>query len=332
MIAYPAQITRHHLANQAAPAYSLNCKVCACGKASTAKQLAQQGKCSACVLAAVRDAIMPGDFAKLQHMLGAVEQYPECKCGWRNYFAAGSDQQDESMQRFVGAGLAKTDLGHIDQPSTWPLMFGQKVHFLLCVTSQRHEFLVVLPEFIFQSDEVSSSGSSVMVVRGRKYIAAHAFSLIAESEQFGKAFSKRVWMWLQHQQFQDVLSSIQSKQRNTGVRKIQILQSFTDAVDRSADLTRYRLSHRGRSSEIASKDVLLTPVFSNRLGVRDVECDTNRYHGHHRLYPVSRYRCIHARPWHSTVSIEHSCAYGNDHDKRFRPSEHKFPCQKEIVS
>ena len=106
MISDPAKITRHHLANQAAPAYSLIRKVCACGKASTAKQLAQHGKCAACALTAVRDAIMPGDFAKLQHMLGAVQQYPKSKWGWRNYFAAGSGQQHEAMHRLVSAGLA----------------------------------------------------------------------------------------------------------------------------------------------------------------------------------------------------------------------------------
>jgi hypothetical protein len=102
----PAHIERQHLANQAVPAYSLIRKACACGKASTAKQLAQQGKCAACALVAVRDAIMPGDFAKLQHMLGAVRQYPKSKWGWRNYFAAGSGQQHEAMQRLVTAGLA----------------------------------------------------------------------------------------------------------------------------------------------------------------------------------------------------------------------------------
>ena len=101
-----ARIERQHRANQAGPAYSLIRKACARGKASTAKQLAQHGKCAACALAAVRDAIMPGDFAKLQHMLGAVKQYPKCKWGWRNYFAAGSGQQHEAMQRLVTAGLA----------------------------------------------------------------------------------------------------------------------------------------------------------------------------------------------------------------------------------
>lgn len=106
MIANPAQITRHHLANQAARDYSLIRKFCTCGKASTAKQLAQHGKCAACALVAIRAAIMPGDFANLQHMLGAVQQYPKSKWGWRNFFAAGSGQQHEAMQRLVAAGLA----------------------------------------------------------------------------------------------------------------------------------------------------------------------------------------------------------------------------------
>ncbi|MGV8869295.1 MAG: hypothetical protein ACOH2S_20435 [Janthinobacterium svalbardensis] len=88
------------------PAPTLVRKACACGKRTTAKQLAQHGKCAACSLAAVRAAILPGDFAKLQHMLGAVQQYPKYKWGWRNYFAAGSGQQHEAMQRLVVAGLA----------------------------------------------------------------------------------------------------------------------------------------------------------------------------------------------------------------------------------
>lgn len=100
-----ARSERAHIANQATPAYSLIRKACACGKRTTAKRLAQHGKCAACALAAVRDAIMPGDFAKLKHMLGAVEQYPKCKWRWRNYFAAGSGQQHEAMQRLVAAVL-----------------------------------------------------------------------------------------------------------------------------------------------------------------------------------------------------------------------------------
>lgn len=107
MIINPAQITRHHMANQSAPVYSLIRKVCACGKASTAKQLAQHGKCAACALAVIRAAIMPGDLAKLQHMLGALEHVAKKRWGWRNYFAAGSCPQHEAMQRLVAAGLAR---------------------------------------------------------------------------------------------------------------------------------------------------------------------------------------------------------------------------------
>ncbi|MDO8065587.1 hypothetical protein [Janthinobacterium sp. SUN206] len=101
-----ARSERAHIANQSAPAYSLIRKACSCGNRTTAKQLTQHGKCAACALAAIRAAIMPSDFAKLQHMLGAVQQYPKSKWGWRNYFAAGSGQQLEAMQRLVDAGLA----------------------------------------------------------------------------------------------------------------------------------------------------------------------------------------------------------------------------------
>lgn len=101
-----ARVERQHLANKKGPVFSLIRKLCACGKASTAKHLAQHGKCAACALAAVRAAILPGDFAKLQHMLGAVQGKPKYRWGYRNYFAAGSVQQHEAMQRLVAAGLA----------------------------------------------------------------------------------------------------------------------------------------------------------------------------------------------------------------------------------
>lgn len=106
MITNPAQTIRHHMANQAAPAYSLSRKACTCGKRTTAKQLSQHGKCAACALSAVRENILPGDFAKLQHMLGAVQGKSKNRWGYRNYFAAGSGQQHEAMQRLVAAGLA----------------------------------------------------------------------------------------------------------------------------------------------------------------------------------------------------------------------------------
>ena len=52
MIANPPQTERHHLANQAAPVYSLIRKRCACDKASTARQLGQYGRCVKCAKAA----------------------------------------------------------------------------------------------------------------------------------------------------------------------------------------------------------------------------------------------------------------------------------------
>lgn len=51
MIASPAQISRHHLANLSAPNYLLIRKVCACGKVSIIKLLTQHGKCTGCALA-----------------------------------------------------------------------------------------------------------------------------------------------------------------------------------------------------------------------------------------------------------------------------------------
>ena len=118
MIINPAQVTRHHMANQVAPAYSLIRKVCACGKASTAKQLTQHGKCATCSLASVRDAIMPGDFAKLQHMLGAVPERRKYHWGLRNYYCANiSGAAREAMQRLVDAGLAMA--GHESETQTY---------------------------------------------------------------------------------------------------------------------------------------------------------------------------------------------------------------------
>ncbi|WP_300752204.1 hypothetical protein [Janthinobacterium sp.] len=105
MIPDLSKSTRQHLANQKAPAFSLIRQRCACGKASTAKRLTQHGKCAACALAAVRAAILPGDLAKLQHMLGAVQHTPKGKWGFRNFFCAGSDEQHAAMFRLADADL-----------------------------------------------------------------------------------------------------------------------------------------------------------------------------------------------------------------------------------
>lgn len=114
-----SRVDRRHFSNlTASEPVSLIAKRCHCGKRTTAKQLAQHGKCAACALAAVRDAIMPGDFAKLQHMLGAVKQYPKSKWGWRNYYCANtSGAAREAMQRLISAGLATA--GHESDTLTY---------------------------------------------------------------------------------------------------------------------------------------------------------------------------------------------------------------------
>ena len=67
MIANPAQTERHHLANQAAPVFSLVRKRCACGKASTARQLGQYGRCVTCMRQPASTAMDPyKEFCRLR--------------------------------------------------------------------------------------------------------------------------------------------------------------------------------------------------------------------------------------------------------------------------
>lgn len=47
------------------------------------------------------------DMERLRHTLGASGQYPRSKWGFRNYFAAARNgEQEESMTRLVAAGYA----------------------------------------------------------------------------------------------------------------------------------------------------------------------------------------------------------------------------------
>lgn len=43
-----ARVERQHLANKKGPFYTLTRKRCACGKATTVRQLRQYGRCIAC--------------------------------------------------------------------------------------------------------------------------------------------------------------------------------------------------------------------------------------------------------------------------------------------
>ncbi len=108
MISDLSQVTRQHLTNLSANApVSLIPKRCSCGKATTAKQLAQYRKCPACVIADIAESVLPDDMIRLQHMLGAVPHRLKRQWGLRNYFCACAvGAARESMQRLVAAGLA----------------------------------------------------------------------------------------------------------------------------------------------------------------------------------------------------------------------------------
>lgn len=108
MILTPSQVTRQHLSIQSeAPPISLIHKRCACAGRATAKQLAQHGKCAACVLADVIAGILPDDMEKLQFMLGAVlGRDPARQWGARNHYLCNV-QDRTAMQRLVGVGLAE---------------------------------------------------------------------------------------------------------------------------------------------------------------------------------------------------------------------------------
>jgi hypothetical protein len=101
------QVDRHHQVNinESAPPVLIP-KRCACGKAATAKQLGQHGKCVACQLTDRVATLHPGDIDKLKHALGANSRYPQSKWGFRNYYcAARGGASEEAMRRMVAAGF-----------------------------------------------------------------------------------------------------------------------------------------------------------------------------------------------------------------------------------
>lgn len=110
---------RVHRAIQAeAPPIVLRAKLCACGAPTTSRQLAQQGKCAKCVLAAAVASVLPADLTRLQHALGAVPHRLKRQCGLRNYFcAANGGAALESMRRLVSAGLVF--VGHEGEDQTY---------------------------------------------------------------------------------------------------------------------------------------------------------------------------------------------------------------------
>lgn len=102
-----SRVERQHLAiNREAATSVMVAKRCACDRTTTAKQLAQHGKCVACKLADRVATLHPGDIDKLMHALGATPQRPQSKWGFRNYYcAARGGAAEESMRRMVAAGF-----------------------------------------------------------------------------------------------------------------------------------------------------------------------------------------------------------------------------------
>jgi len=96
---------RQHLAiNRETASMSLDLKRCACGKRTIAKQLAQHGKCLACLFDARVATLQPGDVDLVRHMLGATPRRPASHWGFRNHYVANRRDLD-AMQRLEAAGF-----------------------------------------------------------------------------------------------------------------------------------------------------------------------------------------------------------------------------------
>lgn len=80
-------------------------KRCTCGRTAPAKQLAQHGKCVACLLAARVATLEPEDLDILRFMLG-VKQSPRAHWGNRNTYLCNRRDQP-SMERLLAAGFVR---------------------------------------------------------------------------------------------------------------------------------------------------------------------------------------------------------------------------------
>lgn len=97
---------RHHRAINAEPAAELIAKRCNCGKAVSAKQLAQHEKCVACLLAARVATLKDGDLDLLHWMLGATAHHPRSHWGFRNHYLVNV-QDLAALQRLELAGFVR---------------------------------------------------------------------------------------------------------------------------------------------------------------------------------------------------------------------------------
>lgn len=85
------------------------------------------GKCTVHALVIVRAAILQGNLIKMRHLSVAAKQCQKPKAGWRNSFAAGSDQQSEAMLTLVYIGLATADHAAVKMPCIDATYSGCKV-------------------------------------------------------------------------------------------------------------------------------------------------------------------------------------------------------------
>lgn len=101
------QVDRHHQVNlnESAPPVLIP-KRCACGKAVTAKQLNQHGKCVACQFDERAATLQPEDLEILRHMLGATPHNARVHWGFRNEYLV--NRRDlPSMERLLLAGFVR---------------------------------------------------------------------------------------------------------------------------------------------------------------------------------------------------------------------------------
>lgn len=105
MIHDPSTTERIHRANLAETPVTLIPKRCTCGRAASAKQLAQHQRCAACLWDARVATLQDGDLGILRWMLG-VAQSPRQQWGCRNHYLA--NRQDlAALQRLEAAGFVR---------------------------------------------------------------------------------------------------------------------------------------------------------------------------------------------------------------------------------
>ncbi|OEZ91490.1 hypothetical protein [Duganella phyllosphaerae] len=104
---------RHRAIANEKPAPVLKAQLCACGKAAPAKQLAQHGKCVACLFAARVATLQDDDLDVLHHMLGATSHHPQSRWGFRNQYLA--NRRDlAALDRLVAAGFVRAGAALLD--------------------------------------------------------------------------------------------------------------------------------------------------------------------------------------------------------------------------